>query len=54
MNQRGAMIGSVAEGESRYAPRERHPLVDKFERDLIASEPADYERSLRIFEAMWE
>jgi hypothetical protein len=39
--------------ERPYAPARRHPLVDRFEDELIASEPVDYERNLRLFEAMW-
>jgi len=31
----------------------RTPLLDRFERDQIASEPPDYFRSLAIFEALW-
>ena len=36
-----------------YAPPKRHPIVDRAEDELIAGEPPDYERNLRIFEAMW-
>ncbi len=28
-------------------------ILEEFERQLIASEPANYEKNMRIYEAMW-